>query len=213
MLAVAPGEIIAISGRDNSGKSTVARLAAGRLIPETGRVLIDNFAPSITEGQTRGAVALVDHQNATIQGSVLNNLTLFRPELIAAARAAACLLNLEEDINRLPRGYDTRLGDASTETLPVGFLQRIAIARAIAGRPRLLILDEANGSFDYGSDQALIRGLLSLKGHTTIILITNRPSFAAIAARRFTLVNGKFCELEEKKSPIGTADVAVEAVA
>ena len=213
ILEVVPGEIIAISGRDNIGKSTVARLAAGRLIPETGQVLIDNFAASTTEGRTRDAVALVDHQNATIQGSVLNNLTLFRAERMAAARAAACLLNLEEDINRLPRGYDTRLGESSIETLPVGFLQRIAIARAIAGRPGLLILDEANGSFDYGSDQALIRGLLSLKGHTTIMLITNRPSFAAIADRRFTLINGKFCQLEKKKSPIRTAVVAVEAVA
>jgi ATP-binding cassette subfamily C protein LapB len=211
-LEVAPGEIVAISGRDHIGKSTVARLAAGRLIPEAGRVLIDN-SPSITEGRARGTVALVDHQNATIQGSVLNNLTLFRTERIAAARSAACLLSLEADINRLPRGYDTRLGESSTETLPVGFLQRIAIARAIAGRPGLLILDEANSSFDYGSDQALTRSLLSLKGHTTIMLITNRPSFAAIADRRFTLVNGKFFQLDKKLSPIRAADVAVEAVA
>ena len=141
---------------------------------------------------------MVDHQNATVRGSVLNNLTLFRDaERLEAARAAARVIGLEGDINRLPRGYDTRLGEAATETLPAGLLQRIAIARAIASRPRLLILDEANGSFDYASDLALGKGLLSLKGEITMVLITNRPSFAAIADRLFTLVDGKFCQLEQ----------------
>ena len=87
--------------------------------------------------------------------------------------------------------------------MPVGLLQRIAIARAIASRPRLLILDEANSSFDYGSDQALGKGLVSLKGKITMVLITNRPSFAAIADRLFTLVDGKFCQLEVTESTHG----------
>jgi ATP-binding cassette subfamily C protein LapB len=142
-------------------------------------------------------VAVVDHRNATVRGSVLNNLTLFRDtEQLEVARAAARAIGLEDDINRLPRGYDTSLGEAATETLPVGVLQRIAIARAIAGKPRLLILDEANSSFDHGSETALGRGLVSLKGSLTIVLITNRPSFCAIADRQFTLADGKFCQLE-----------------
>ena len=212
-LEVLPGEIIAITGRDNIGKSTIARLAAGQLVPEMGEVLIDGVAASIAEAQTRGSIALIDHQNATIRGSVLNNLTLFRTERIAAARAAVRLLDLEGDINRLPRGYDTRVGEAATETLPLGFLQRVAIARAIASRPRLLILDEANGSFDYVSDQALGKALLSLKGEITMVVITNRPSFAAIADRLFTLVDGKFCQLEQKRPATQTVGSPAEAVA
>ncbi|MBC7578316.1 ABC transporter transmembrane domain-containing protein [Tardiphaga sp.] len=195
-LDVAPGEIIAISGRDRIGKSTVARLAAGRLVPEAGDVSIDGLAASTAEDQTLGSVALVDHQNAAVRGSLLNNLTLFRPERVAPARAAARLLKLERDIHRLPRGYDTQLGESATETLPDGFMQRIAIARAIAGRPQLLVLDEANGSLDYESDRALVEALLHLKGKITVVLITNRPSFAAIADRRFTLSHGKFSQLE-----------------
>jgi ATP-binding cassette subfamily C protein LapB len=192
-LEVAPGEIIAVSGSEGTGKSTMARLATGRLAPESGRILIDDMAAS--SAHTRGYAALVDHQNATVRGSLLNNLTLFRPERIDQARAAARLLKLDDDINRLPRGYDTQLGESATETLPDGFLQRLAIARAIAGRPRLLVLDEANGSLDYESDRALGEALLSLKGQITMVLITNRPSFAAIADRRFTLEAGKFVEL------------------
>ena len=201
-LEVMRGEIIAISGRDNIGKSTVARLASGQWVPERGHVLVDGIAASTMVASKRGFVAVVDHRNAAVRGSVLNNLTLFRnTEQREAARTAARLIGLEDDINRLPRGYDTRLGEAATETLPIGLLQRIAIARAIAGNPRLLILDEANNSFDHGSDLALGHGLVSLKGKITIVLITNRPSFAAIADRQFTLVDGKFCQLEQPRMP------------
>ena len=196
-LDVPAGEIIAITGRDHIGKSTVARLAAGQLEPESGQVLVDGITASMAAASRRGCVVVVDHRNATIRGSVLNNLTLFRDtEQLAAARAAARAIGLEEDINRLPRGYDTRLGEAATETLPTGLLQRIAIARAIASNPQLLILDEANSSFDYASDLALANGLLSFKGKITMVLITNRPSFAAIADRGFTLVDGQFAQLE-----------------
>ena len=201
-LDVAPGEIIAITGRDNIGKSTVARLAAGQLVPEAGRVLVDGLSAWAVMAHGRGSVAMVDHRNATIRGTVLNNLTLFRDaERLEAARAAARVIGLEAEINRLPRGYYTRVGEAATETLPVGLLQRIAIARAIAGAPRLLILDEANSSFDYASDQALGKGLLSLKGKITVVLITNRPSFASVADRLFTLADGKFCQLEQASVP------------
>jgi ATP-binding cassette subfamily C protein LapB len=160
-------------------------------------VLVDGIAAQAAAGSERGAVAIVDSGNAIIRGSVLNNLTLFRDsEQLEAARAAVRVVGLENDINRLPRGYYTPLGGAASETLPAGLLQRIVIARAIAGNPRLLILDEANNGFDHASDQALSRGLVSLRGKVTIVLITNRPSFAAIADRQFILVNGTFRQIQ-----------------
>ena len=205
-LEVEPGEIIAITGRDHTGKSTIGRLAAGQLLPDRGQVLIDGLAPAAALARKRGSIVVVDHRNATVRGSILSNLTLFRDaEQLAAACAAARTIGLEDDINRLPRGYDTRLGEAATETLPAGLLQRIAIARAIAGHPQLLILDEANSSFDYGSDLALANGLVSLKGKITMVVITNRPSFAAIADRHFTLVGGMFRQLEKPTMPVHAA--------
>lgn len=77
----------------------------------------------------------------------------------------------------------------------------------------MLILDEVNGLFDYASDQALSKGLLSLKSQTTIMLITNRPSFAAIANRRFTLINGTFSQLENKAPAIPALGGITGAVA
>jgi ATP-binding cassette subfamily C protein LapB len=211
-LQISPGEIIAITGPDNIGKSTVARLAAGHLVPARGCVLIDDARAPMQDEQ-RALVAYVDHKNAIIRGSVLDNLTLFRADQVDVARAAARLIGLEPEINRLPRGYDTRLGEGATETLPAGFLQRVAIARAIAGRPHVLILDEVNGSFDYASDQSLAKALRGLKDRLTTVLITNRPSFAAVADRKLTLVDGRFSELEQKAATAPVAHRPAEAVA
>jgi ABC-type bacteriocin/lantibiotic exporter with double-glycine peptidase domain len=204
-LAVAPGEIIAITGADNSGKSTIRRLLAGQLSPTSGRVLIDGHAAT-EEARKNDWVAVVDHRNAVVRGSVLNNLTLFgNADQLEAARAAARAIGLEADIDLLTRGYDTRLGEAASEAVPTGLLQRIAIARAIANRPRLLILDEANNTLDRASELALGAGLGTLRDQMTIVLITNRPSFAALADHVFTLLDGKFCELDKSTLQIKSA--------
>jgi ATP-binding cassette, subfamily C, bacterial LapB len=204
-LAVASGEIIAITGGDNIGKSTIRRLMAGQLSPTSGHVLIDGHAAT-EDARKNDWVAVVDHRNAVVRGSVLNNLTLFgNADQLEAARAAARAIGLEADIDLLPRGYDTRLGESASEALPAGLLQRIAVARAIASRPRLLILDEANNTLDRASETALGTGLGTYRDDMTIVLITNRPSFAVLADRVFTLVDGKFCELDKSSLHIKPA--------
>lgn len=192
-LDIRPGEIVALTGADGIGKSTIARLAAGQLTPGRGLVLLGGGDIAAALAADRGAVAVVDGSNAVVRGSVLSNLTMFRDaERLEAALEAVRLIGLQADINRLPRGYDTPLGGAASETLPTSFLRRIAIARAMAGSPGLLILDEVNNGFDHGSELALSQGLLALRERMTIIIITNRPSFAAIADRQFTLSGGTF---------------------
>ena len=83
------------------------------------------------------------------------------------------------------------MSEGPSAELPSGLVQRIAIARAIARRPAVMILDEANGALDMGSDQLLASGLRRLKGFTTTLIITNRPSFAAIADETWRLEAGK----------------------
>jgi ATP-binding cassette subfamily C protein LapB len=119
-------------------------------------------------------------------------------EGIESAEAVARLMGLEDDIHRLPRGYDTRLGEVATEVLPPGLIQRIVVARAVASHPRLLIIDQANSSFDQRGDQMLAQGLSSLKGEVTTILITNQPSLIAVADRVVAIARGKFVELEDR---------------
>jgi ATP-binding cassette subfamily C protein LapB len=198
-LTVNPGEIVAITGANGSGRSTAAQLALGKLIPQSGQVLIDDIPAVLAETGVCGTLAFVDHHVTTIRGTVLNNLTMFRDgEAIESAEAAARLMGLDDDINHLTRGYDTRLGEAATETLPPGLMQRIVVARAVASHPRLLIIDQANSSFDQRGDRMLAQGLSSLKGNVTTMLITNQPSLIAIADRVVAISRGKFVEINDR---------------
>jgi ATP-binding cassette subfamily C protein LapB len=196
-LSVKPGEIIAITGANGSGRSTTALLALGQLVPQGGQVLIDDIPAALVGTGICGNVAFVHHHVASVRGTVLNNLTMFRDgEGIDSASAVARLMGLEDDIHRLPRGYLTRLGEAATEALPPGLMQRIAVARAVASRPRMLILDQPNSSFDHRGDRMLAQGLMSLKGKVTTILIANQPSLIAVADRIVTIADSKFVEIE-----------------
>ncbi|WP_195930480.1 peptidase domain-containing ABC transporter [Hyphomicrobium album] len=211
---IEPGAIVALTGPNGSGKSTVVRLALGRLRPQSGQVLIDGIPATLAETCLCGNLALVDYHVASIRGTVLNNLTMYDEGNDAErALSMARLIGLEDDIHALPRGYDTRLGEAASEPIPPSLLQRIAIVRALVSQPRLLILDEANLALDYRSDHLLARALLSLKGKVTIIIITNRPSFAAVADRVVAIRGRKFVQLHEKQSMMKSAASSKEVVA
>jgi len=200
-LSVKAGEIIAITGPNGCGRSTTAQLALGHLLPQSGEVLIDD-TPVGRETAAHGTVAFVDHRVASVRGTILNNLTMFRDgEGIDTAAEVASRMGLEDEIHRLPRGYETRLGETATEALPPGLMQHLVVARAIASNPRLLILDQPNTSFDWRGDQMLARGLRSLKGKVTTILITNQPPLAAVADRVVTIAGGKFIQLTDGLAP------------
>lgn len=190
------GEMISITGIDNSGKSTLARMIVGELAPTDGQVLIDGMEAS---GPHRGAlsewISYVPPSPVMFQGSILQNLTMFRSgEAIDNARLAAQAIGLEEDIHALPQGYDTLLNQGIAEQLPMGFLQRLTIARALASKPQILIFDEANNTLDAKGDKKILKALEVLKGGPTIIAITHRPSLMRAADRRFLLKNGQMIE-------------------
>jgi ATP-binding cassette subfamily C protein LapB len=209
-LSVKPGEIIAIAGPNGSGRSTTARLALGQLVPQSGQVLIDDEPAVLAATGDNGTVAYVDHHVGSVRGTILDNLTMFRDgEDLDSAGAAARLIGLEDDIHRLPRGYLTRLGEVATEVLSPGLMQRIAVARAVASRPRLLILEQPNSSFDQRGNQMLAQGLLTLKGKVTTILITNQPVLLAVADRIVTIADGKFVQFHEKGQPVAGPGMAI----
>lgn len=213
-LTISPGEIVAVVGPNGSGRSTMAQLALGKLVPQSGSVAIDGVPALLSATGACGNLAFVDRNAAFVRGTILQNLTMHGgADSIDTAQSIARLLGLEDDIHALPRGYDTRLGESAAELLPAGLLQRIAIARAIASQPRLLILDEANSSFDYRADRLLERALVSLKGKITIILISNRPSFAALADRVVTIAGGKFVKSEQAVSPVQPVPGSKRAIA
>jgi ABC-type protease/lipase transport system fused ATPase/permease subunit len=103
---------------------------------------------------------------------------------------AAKLVGLHETIMRLPRGYDTDIGEAGLK-LSGGQRQRVGLARAIFGKPRLVILDEPNASLDYEGEEALVQAIGALKAQgTTVVVIAHRPSILGQADKLLVLRNG-----------------------
>ncbi len=190
-LTVAAGEIVAFTGKDNCGKSTLLKLISGELRPVSGQILIDG-KPLPATASIHPSMAYVAANSAVFRGTILENITMFRTgETIDAAVEAARLIGLEADIHRLPDGYDTMLNEGIASEIPGGMMQRIGVARALAYRPRILLFDEANMALDARSDRLLREGMDRLRGSLTIILVSSRPSFLKVAGRVFVLRDGR----------------------
>lgn len=201
-LDVAPGGMIALRGGDGSGKSTLIRLIRGEFAPTTGEIRLDSCDPAGLQGASIARLIAYVPQNASIfQGTILENITMFRSgEAIDAARESARLIGLESDIHHLPSGYDTMLGEGIADELPVDLLQRIAIVRALSRKPKILLFDEANVALDARSDELLRWGLEQLKGHTTVVIVSQRPSLLQTADQVYALQGGQLFDVTAEYS-------------
>ena len=192
-LKIEPGETIGIRGGNGVGKSSLLWLIAGALRPQQGRVLFDGTEIADRDPQSlRRQIAYLPQRGVLFDGTLLDNLTMFD----AAAPAERTLeisraLGLDRVIARLPQGFDTPVGDSSTETLPGGVRQLIAIARGLLDDRRVVLFDEANTLLDHSSDEQLRRRLAQMKGTSTMVLISFRPSILKLADRVFDLSDGK----------------------
>jgi len=192
-LTINAGEIVAFGGTDNSGRSTLPRLISGDLQPTSGAVLIDGHDLYGEDHRSlRRHIAYVGNDAEMFSGTILQNLTLFGSQSTPhIARMAADLIGLEKDIHLLPLGYDTQLGNSIEENLTDSMIQRIAIARALAREPKILILNDANGSLDHRSEAELVEGLKRLKGQLTMLIVSHRPSFRAVADKHYLVEDGQ----------------------
>lgn len=196
-LTLEPGAFIGVSGANGCGKSTLLWSLMGGHRPHRGRILFDGVdIAGIDPVKLRQHVAFLPQRGVLFQGTVLDNLTLFRGDAyIEEAIGIANRLGLDRVFATLPDGFETRVGDAAADSLPGGVVQRIVIARALVGRPKLILFDEANTALDGESDARLRDLLAEMKGHSTIVLVSYRPSLLNLADRRFELVEGRLKEI------------------
>lgn len=213
-LKIGAGEIIGISGGTGNGKSTLLMLMLKAVAPNSGQVLIDGLdIANCDVTSLRTQIAYLPQSAVLFQGTILDNLTLFRGrDALQRGLQAAELLGLDKLIHGLPAGYDTRVGDGANNELPTGTKQAIAMARALAGSPRIILFDEANSALDSKSDARLKEALLTLKGGPTMVLVSHRPSLLALASRVYDLVDGKL-ELRPEPRPEVRPGAATEAPA
>jgi ABC-type protease/lipase transport system fused ATPase/permease subunit len=179
-LSLAAGEALAIIGPSAAGKSTLARLLTGIWQPTIGSIRLDGTDLSTWSRRELGPwIGYVPQDVELFDGTVADNIgRLAEPEseaVIAAAKRA----NAHDMIVQLPMGYDTPIGDGGARLSP-GQRQRIALARAMYGDVRLLVLDEPNASLDAEGEIALAHALSSLRAEgVTSIVVTHRPSLVA----------------------------------
>jgi ATP-binding cassette subfamily C protein LapB len=192
---VAAGECVAISGGNGSGKTTLLTIMQGALAASSGQVLVDGNDISLYDPRTvRAQIAYLPQSGVLFQGTILQNLTMFRPALDDVAVETAALLGLDEVVATMAYGFDTQVGDGAYDSLPRGIKQRIAITRALVDNPKIVLFDEANTAIDTTGDNFLRVWLERSRGKRTLVLVTHRPSLLKLADRIFDLEGGTVTE-------------------
>lgn len=191
-MEVRRGEIVALIGANGSGKSALLSIIAGFYRPSQGHVLLDGREFSAYEPESlRQAVSLLPQHEILFRGTIMENITMFRAELEEAAMAAADRAGISELIHALPHGFSTFVGDGATEPLPRGLAQRIAVARALMNRPRIILFDDANSAVDDDGDRSLFALLNEVRSECIIIIVSHRPAVLKLADRIYSLADGK----------------------
>lgn len=191
-LVVPAKTMVAIDGAPSAGTTTLLRLLMGALTPQQGHVLIDGYNLAGWDPTSlRGRVEYLPPAGTLFKGTLLENIALFHPLRHEAALDAAALVGLDELVAALPQGYETPVTAQSNSLLPSGLIQRIAIARALVVRPRLLLLDKTEAAMDADSQRVLRWLLERLHGTCTVVMVTATPSLQALADQSFVLHQGQ----------------------
>lgn len=186
------GSSTAIVGRSGSGKSTICRLLLAFDEPTHGRVLVDGHdLATVSRRAYRGQLGVVLQDGVLFDGTIGDNIRYGRSgasggEMRRAARLAHC----EEFVARLPRGYDTLVGERGVQ-LSGGQRQRIAIARALLANPRILILDEATSQLDIESEALVQDALRTLRQGRTTFVVAHRQATLRAIDQILVLENGR----------------------
>jgi len=181
-----------VLGPSGSGKSTLARTVVGIWPDVKGEVLLDGQPVSSWSRTELGPhLGYLPQDIELFEGSIAENIARFSEVDSARVIAAAQGAGLHEMILRLPKGYDTTIGEAGG-LLSGGQRQRIGLARAIYGEPALIVLDEPNANLDDQGELALLQSLRELKAKgKTVLLISHRPGVVSLADQLLVLRDGQ----------------------
>ncbi|MEO5364550.1 MAG: ATP-binding cassette domain-containing protein, partial [Magnetococcus sp. DMHC-8] len=209
------GETIAIIGDSGSGKSTLLQLLAGRVQPTAGVMRFNDEVVREVPWELIKSTAYVPQKGTLFNGSILQNITMFDDALDDVGLQVAAMLGLDRAVARMPKGYNTIIGDGAAESLPAGVVQRIAIARSLAMLPRVILFDESNMAIDSAGDIMLRDCLEQMKKQygCTIVLVSWRPSLLRLADRSFRLIDGHLQPLKSYQEAFAPLPAVVDAQA
>jgi ABC-type multidrug transport system fused ATPase/permease subunit len=188
------GTIVGIVGPSGSGKSTLTQLILGLRTSDGALTLdgvpIDDADPTWWSSQ----VALVPQQSQLLTGSIADNVRFLRPHIDAADIETACRQAAIHDEIMTMGGYDAPVGERGG-ALSGGQRQRLCIARALAGRPSLLVLDEPTSALDSTSERRVLDTLAERRGETTVVIVTHRLAVLEVCDQVLALDEGRVAYL------------------
>jgi ATP-binding cassette subfamily B protein RaxB len=183
-LDVEPGSFVAITGPSGGGKTTLLKLLLGLHQPTSGTIDLDGHRASPELWRTwRRHVGVVAQDDRLLSGTIADNIAFFDPDLdMRRVQEAAIAAQVHDDIMRTPMQYLGLVGDMGS-TLSGGQRQRVLLARALYGRPRILVLDEGTANLDEVTEEAIAD--LIAKMPITRIVVAHRPALIRRAHRIF----------------------------
>ncbi len=186
------GETLGMTGSSGAGKSTFARLLVGLREPTYGSIRLDGADIADWPREQLGQyIGYLPQDVELLSGTVAANIARFGTHDSEQIVAAAKLAGAHDMILGLPEGYDTRIGDAG-RMLSGGQRQRIALARAVYGNARLIVLDEPNANLDQEGENALRETLARLKQERrTVVVISHKPSLLSVVDKVLVLAGGR----------------------
>ncbi|MCO5089498.1 ATP-binding cassette domain-containing protein [Bosea sp. (in: a-proteobacteria)] len=187
-LSVAQGEFLGLAGPSGGGKSTLLALLSGLERPQSGRVLLGGYElAALDRRQIAGQIGMVMQNSRLFPGSIFQNIRGVSDIDLDEAWHFAELAGIAEELRQFPMGLQTIVVEGGSG-LATGQAQRILIARALAKKPAVLVLDEAMSALDGASQQRILATLSRLP--LTRILVSHRPSTLAKADRIVVLQRG-----------------------
>jgi ATP-binding cassette subfamily B protein len=192
---VAPGSTVAVVGRSGSGKTTLVKLIAGLLEPTDGTIELDRTDLRTVDYRTaRRHIGFVLQESHLFDDTIARNIALGEEEPdTARVQWAAKVADVHDVVERLPFGYETRVGESGLR-LSGGQAQRIAIARAVYRQPAVLLLDEASSALDAESERAVKQNLDELMHGRTAVVIAHRLSTVRDADQIVVIDRGSIVE-------------------
>ncbi len=200
---VEAGQIIGIIGKSGSGKTTLARLLTNIFETTRGNILIDSAPLKLwNESQIGQYIGYVPQDVELFQSNIKDNISRFDGEakdvdIIKASQMAG----VHELILSFPQGYETIIGQTN---ISAGQRQRIALARALYGNPKILVLDEPNSNLDIDGENSLLKTLekIKLNKSSTVFIISHKPSILKVTDKIMIIDNGEIKKFEDSSSII-----------
>ena len=194
-LTIPAKSMIGLTGPSKNGSTTLLMLMMGLIHPKQGDILLDGYPiRNLSRNSLEGKVQYMPRNGLLFKGTILDNITSFKPQHQSLALSTATLLGLDPLISALPQGYETMVDSRSKISIEI--IHRINLARSLVCRPRVLIVDKTTASMDRRSEQIFLELLGKLQSMCTIIIVSQWPYLLSLCDKVYEMKDGSLMEKE-----------------